>query len=45
MNVPINRNNQKANKANFYRMIKKSHISPYSNPDEKQAFKRAQKGK
>lgn len=44
MNVPMNRNNQAANRANFYNMIKKSHVSPYSEPQEKQAFQRAKRG-
>lgn len=44
MEVPMNRNNQNAHKANFYRMIKKSHVSPYSQPQERQAFQRAKRG-
>jgi hypothetical protein len=44
MEVPMNRNNQNAYKTNFYRMVRKSHVSPYSQPQEKQAFQRAKRG-
>lgn len=44
MEVPMNRNNQKANKLNFYRTVRKSHIAPYADQEEKQAFRRAKRG-
>ena len=44
MEVPMNRNNQRANRANFYRMIKRSHVAPYADQEEKQAFQRAKRG-
>lgn len=44
MEIPATRNHQKSNKANFYRNMKKTHVAPYSDKQEKQAFKRAKKG-
>jgi hypothetical protein len=44
MDVPIDRTNQRANRTNFYKMVKRSHVAPYADQEEKQAFQRAKRG-
>jgi len=44
MDVPIDRTNQRANRTNFYKMVKRSHVGSYADQGEKQAFQRAKRG-